>query len=142
MVNGLAIGWKLMLVVGVGAMFTGLQLFLAPDPHIQTSGMSLAQIEAVSPRLAGWALHASQEATFSLVLLGLTIATISATAYRSGERWSWFLLAALTLGYIVANVTIHLSFGDTTYFPLVFSQLAIALAGLALPFRHILLRPS
>lgn len=104
--------------------------------------MSLEEIRAVSPRLAGWALHASREATFSLVLLGLAITTIWATAYRRGERWSWFLLAALTHGYIAANVTIHLLFGDTTYFPLVFSQLAIALAGLALPFRRILLRPS
>ena len=130
-----------MFFVGVGAMVTGLQLFLAPGPHILTSGMSLDEIGTISPRLAGWALHASQEATFSLLLLGLAIATISPTAYRRGERWAWLLLAALTLGYIAANIAIHLAFGDTTYFPLVISQLAVAVVGLALPARRVF-RPA
>lgn len=131
-----------MFVVGLGAMLTGLQLFFAPEPHILTSGMGLDEIGAVSPRLARWALHASQEATFSLALLGLAIATIAPTAYRRGERWAWLLMAALTLGYVAANVAIHLAFGDTTYFPLVFTQLALALVGLALPARRVFLRTA
>lgn len=126
-----------MCAVGIGAIVTGLQLLLDPGPHIRTSGLSLDELTSISPRLAGWALHASQEATFSLALIGLAITAVSATAYRRGERWAWALLAALTLGYIAANIWIHLTFGDTTYFPLVFSQLALALAGLALPMRRV-----
>ena len=134
--NALAIGWKLMFAVGVGAIVTGAQLLLYPAQHVQTSGMTVEQIAAVSPRLAGWVVHASQEATVSLALLGLAIATISATAYRRGDRWSWALLAVLTVGYIAANIVIHLVFGDTTYFGLVLSELAIAMVGLVLPLRR------
>ena len=140
--NTLSAGWKIMFVVGVAAMVIGLGLAVVPQSHIETSGASLTDINSFNPKVAAWAVHASREATFSLFLLGFAVAALAWKPYRRGERWSWFALWVLTVGYIASNVVIHLAFGDTAYFPVIFVLLALSLAGLLLPIHALFATPE
>lgn len=68
----------------------------------------------------------------SLAVFGMVI---SATGYRKGERWSWYLSWLLPIGIMAAQLNQYSQTGSGVVIVLAFIFVFISLMGLFLPFR-------
>ncbi len=61
---------------------------------------------------------------------------ISATAYRKGERWAWYILWSVP-AFFLGHAAIALNFGESTssLIPFLTVFVILSLLGLILPFR-------
>ncbi len=141
--HSLNLSWKLMLFVGVVAMVIGLPLYVFDFLAVSSIDPGGAQYiggqpgaVGADPRIVRWMVHENKEALFSLFVIGFAASAISVTAFRRAERWSWFTLAVLTVGYLLSYIAIHAPIGYLSYFPIVVPLLLVSMVGLALPFRR------
>jgi len=103
--------WVVLLIIGILAMIMGLAfivvrptLVLLPEDRAFT-GLTPDQLRAFSPRLFAWIGMVFRSWGGFALGLGLMIAGTALTAFRAGERWAWWALAAtgaLTLGTFAA----------------------------------------
>lgn len=97
----------LLVLVGCGEVLAGGLLTALPARHIAPAQQTLQQIRAYSPPVANWVLHASLDETWGLLLVGVATAAIAYNVFPRRERWSWYTLAALSVGYNVGSILIH-----------------------------------
>lgn len=104
-------GGGVLFVLSILAMFMGLEFILVrpsfvllPEDRVFT-GLTPDQLRAFSPRLFTWiGMVFRSWGGFALGLRTMTTCT-AATAFRAGERWAWWALAAtgaLTIGTFAA----------------------------------------
>jgi hypothetical protein len=96
-----------LVLVGVGEVLAGSALTAMPAPHLAPAQRTLDEIRAFSPPVANWVLHASLDETWGLTLVGFATLMIAWNAYPRRERWAWYSLAVLTVGYNVGSILIH-----------------------------------
>lgn len=134
--NGRAfkVGWSLILIVGIVATILGIALLIPTlDPGAEAfMGKSLSEIRTFSPRVADWIWHENKESIFAFTLLGASIFLITWNALRRGERWAWYTLVLLTVGYDLMYIGIHAPIGYLTYIPVAVILLIVFLVGAVL----------
>lgn len=135
--------WILIAFVGVVGLIFGLitmfEIVYDPAYFSNRLGQSVTSFSTSYPKawsaIQGWERDEGTE-VFGFALLATAIAF---TAYRKGERWSWYALwyVPLYLSYDTLN-----TFGST-YLPYLFAFLLVAsVAGLILPYRRFFPRVS
>lgn len=128
--------WMLIALVGVVGLIFGLvtifEIVYDPTYFSNRLGQSVNSFSASYPKawsaIQGWERDEGTE-VFGFALLTSAIAF---TAYRKGERWSWYIL-----WYVPAYLTYDtLNTFGSTYLPYLFAfLLAGSIAGLILPYR-------
>ncbi len=117
----LSLGWRVMLIWGAGIAILGLLVsFLnhVVSPHLlyytaadqAFTGVSIAQIRALSPNLLSWMVLFYDTTAQMMVWYGVLTIFVAATAYRRGERWAWL---ALLISFLVS--LIHLSAASSPF---------------------------
>ena len=129
----LALG-LLWLVVGLNQLFT--TRVLLEDVAQNIVGMSLSELEALSPvatKVVLWQ-HMSQgnlKISWSLFLLAITL-----TGYRKGEKWAWYTMW-LAPAILVSQAILDASFlGDINQVLKWIPITSLSLVGLLLPYRR------
>ncbi len=127
----LAIG-AFFLVLGFAGIFAGAG-WIPPDyvAPVQTiSGMTWSQIQSTSPAGAKYITSITGALGYAALGFGIFTITVSATAYRRGERWAWYVMLywpLISLGVIAGALN-----GGA---PLFAVFLILSLIGLLLPYR-------
>ena len=103
----LRVATVLLVLVGCGEMFAGALLTAIPARHIAPAQRTVEEIRAFSPPVANWVLHASLDETWGLLLVGLATASIAYNVFPRRERWSWYTLGLVSVGYNVGSILIH-----------------------------------
>ena len=132
--------WIIISVLGVLIIVGGVphSLGVNTDPGLVESivGMSMSEFKASNPnfydvydfyfRAGGWS-----DMGFAFFVL-----VISATAYRKGEKWAWYILWSVPV-FFLGHAAITLSFGESTsgLIPFLTVFVILSLLGLLLPFR-------
>jgi hypothetical protein len=104
----LKLGWRVMLVWGVGVALLGVlmsllnhlvspQILYYTSADAQFTGITWLQLQQLYPRLTLWLTLFFDSTAAQLLFYGILTAFVSATAYRRGERWAWFSLLSAFL---------------------------------------------
>lgn len=110
-------GWIVFLVLGLiitlfglGDIVTGGATFEGGEaPTVQgISGMTWQELNSASPNAASMIDYLVRAGGINLFLLGFMSTVVAATAFRRGERWSWFAMWLLPL-WLVMIVLLLLS---------------------------------
>ncbi len=101
-------------------------------PYVTTPG-DLSQFLASSPSIATWIRGIFRDAAIAQLGLGIFGMTIAAVSYRRGERWAWYTMWYLPLGWLAYLVT-QILLGRRITLPILL--LIISLLGLLLPVRR------
>jgi hypothetical protein len=105
----LSIGWRIMVVWGLGVALLGLlmsllnhlvspQILYYTSTDAQFTGVSWTQLQLLYPKLGSWLILFFDTTTSQLLFYGVLTAFVAATAYRRGERWAWI---SLLLAFII-----------------------------------------
>jgi hypothetical protein len=140
-VTRLRIASIVLVLVGAGEVLAGGALTIMPAPHLAPAQKTLDEIRAFSPSVANWALHASLDETWGLTLVGFATLMVALNPFARRERWAWYTLAVLTVGYNVGSILIHVFTIDSAilnrdriYWSLYLGLLASVVAlGMSLP---------
>jgi hypothetical protein len=128
----LALG-LLWLVVGLSQLFNPTDLLEDDVQHI--TGMSLSELEAISPEaheLVLWLYGAmgNLKISWSLFLIAITL-----TGYRKGEKWAWYTMWLAPAILVCSAIFNTIFLGDVNevlqWIPITF----LSLVGLILPYR-------
>jgi hypothetical protein len=133
--------WVIITVLGVLIMVGGIphSMGVNSDPETPESiiGMELSEFEVSTPgffelydfyfRAGGWS-----DMGFAFFII-----VISATAYRRGERWAWYILWSLPV-FFLGHAAITMSFGASIahLIPFLAVFTTISIVGLLLPIRR------
>ena len=99
------ISWKIMMVPPICALLVGLILTVAPGISVAQNfqsfmGQPWADFVASNAKLGAFLSMLSRVLGVQLIISAIVAIAITLTAYRRGEKWSWYiLLVGNTLGY-------------------------------------------
>ncbi|MBO0888937.1 hypothetical protein J2P12_07545, partial [Candidatus Bathyarchaeota archaeon] len=104
--------WVLHLVLSVRDFFPPLQdiclcLSGGQTPILSSTGMTWAQLTSTSPRLAAFLASTFVDDGISGVGLAIFGMIVSATGYRKGERWAWYVTWTMPVGILAAQLNIY-----------------------------------
>ena len=135
--------WIIPFAMGIFFLLSSIAVFLAPriieDPSFgpveSLTGRTFAQIATSDPGVANYTYYLIRTLTIFGAGLFAYVAVVSATAYRRGEKWAWYLtwlipalfILDLPYEYFVRGVP----FIDVSSIIFV----AILVVGLLLPYR-------
>ncbi|MFQ6127241.1 MAG: hypothetical protein ACE5R6_21930 [Candidatus Heimdallarchaeota archaeon] len=144
MSRNLDVASALLFVAWIVGVFIGLQhlLLLAPRPEELPT---VSQIRGFSPELVDFIEFTTIFEGLYLLTAALTLSVISLIPYRNGEKWAWY--ATLVIGGIILfGLLILFSIVPfniaRTFLPLGVILTVLWIAGLALPAKEILGKPS
>jgi len=137
----------LLVILGMIDVFSGLShLFMPADATSEwlvVTGVELAvsEIRDFSPGLLDSIVLKMQWYGVYALSYGLMTCVIALIPYRKGERWAWYSI--LVVGAISVSVLLGLTYtGLPSMLPIVSLAVILWIAGLALPAKEILGKPS
>ena len=96
-----ALSWSLLLIIGAVAVLTGLGFLLLSQPwtldrqaNEKLLGMSFEQLFTTAPTLPNYLGVVYRFFGLFLASFGLLLAVLSATGYRQGQSWAWWMVLA------------------------------------------------
>ena len=127
-----AIGVLRFLVATVVLLF-GVEL--NPTVLERTIGMTLSELRASNPSFFGLYTYIFRFSVLFELGFVFLIITISATAYKRGEKWAWYALWSVP-AFFIGSTAIVLSIGqDPSEFIPLMLFIILSLLGLLLPYR-------
>jgi hypothetical protein len=133
--------WALHLALSARDFFPSLQdvCLCLPGgltPIQSSTGMTWAQLTSSNPRYASFLASTLVEDGISGVGLALFGMIVSATSYRRGEKWAWYVQWSMPLGIFAAQLNIYLLTGSMMVILLALIFTAVSLIALLLPLRQ------
>ena len=93
--------WILLFVVGIFGFIFGIRFMtgIGPDPEYfnRITGMSWDQFIASKQAMALYVMDSLRVTGILLLGIGIIAVAISATAFRKGERWAWYVCGIFRL---------------------------------------------
>jgi len=141
------ISWKIMMFPHIVVLIFGLIWTFAPSISVGQDlqsfiGQPWLDFVASNAKLASFISLFGRVLGVQLIIIGILAIAITLTAYRRGEKWSWYvLLAGNTLGW-GSGLAME---GSTGVIPIVVVQaiiLLIAYVGLAISAKAVLTKAS
>jgi hypothetical protein len=132
--------WIIIAVIGLLILVGGaphtLGVNSSPDIVERFVGMVISEFKASNPNFYDLYDFYFRAGGWSDMGFGFFVAVISATAYRRGERWAWYILWSVPV-FFLGHAAITLIFGQSTSSLIPFLTLFVILSflGLLLPFR-------
>ena len=137
--------WILLFAIGVIFLVTGVPhaLGINTDPETvqRISGMTIDQLKDSNPAFFNLYSFYFSFGGLDDIGFGFFVTVISLTAYRKGEKWSWYALWFLP-AYFIGSSAITMSIESTINIESFLSMLLpitmfaiLSLVGLLLPFR-------
>jgi len=137
----------LLFILGIVDVLSGLEHLFLPTDTINSllvaSGVNLtvSQIQDFSPSLLGFIYLKIQMYGGLSLSSGLSTSVIALIPYRKGEKWAWY--SVLVIGGIGMFAGLVLTYiGMPSVLPLMLVAVILWIAGLALPAKEILSKPS
>jgi hypothetical protein len=133
-------GWLVYLALGILWLVVGLYQIFLPGGLAETDvqlvlGMSLSELEVLSPVVMDyvWWLYGSLgvlKVSWSFLVLAITL-----TGYRKGEKWTWYIMW-LVPGVLVSSRLFNIFYlGDVLQMLQGIPIISLSLVGLFLPYR-------
>ena len=137
----------LLVILGIIDVFSGLShLFMPTDATsewlvVTGADLAVSEIRDFSPGLLDSIVLKMQWYGVYALSYGLITCVIALIPYRKGERWAWYSI--LIVGAISVSVLLGLTCtGLPSMLPIVSLAVILWIAGLALPAKEILGKPS
>ena len=133
--------WVLHLVLSVRDFFPSLLdvclcLPGGQTPIISSTGMTWAQLASSNPRFASFLASTLVDDGISGVGLAVFGMIVSATGYRKGEKWAWYVSWSMPVGILAAQLNIYQLTGSTMILVLAVIFTIVSLLALFLPLRQ------
>ncbi len=138
--------WIIPFAFGIFLLLGSIALFIAPSMLEDRSnrippnsavesltGRTLAQIAMSDPGFANYSYYLIRILFILSAYFSVYITVVSATAYRRGERWAWYLTWLLPSFFVLPLAYEYFAVGFIDYANLPF--FAILVVGLLLPYR-------
>ena len=149
MSRNLNIGAALLFIYGIWGVFEGLMSSLLGEWYLENwmammneefLPPTISEIRVFSPKLLDFMLFVTQ--TYGLFILfgSILFCIVALIPYRKGEKWAWY--ATLVTGAIVTGASIIMITHMTSHAIVSIIMIIIWIAGLALPAKEILSKPS
>lgn len=149
MSRNLNIGAALLFIYGIWGVFEGLMSSLLGEWYLENwmammneefLPPTISEIRVFSPKLLDFMLFVTQ--TYGLFILfgSLLFCIVALIPYRKGEKWAWY--AMLVTGAIVTGASIIMIAYMTSHAIVSIIMIILWIAGLALPAKEILSKPS
>lgn len=149
MSRNLNIGAALLFIYGIWGVFEGLMSSLMGEWYLENwmammneefLPPTISEIRVFSPELLDFMLFVTQ--TYGLFVLfgSLLFCIVALIPYRKGEKWAWY--AMLVTGAIVTGASIIMITHMTAHATVSIILIILWIAGLALPAKEILGKPS
>ena len=132
--------WVIIFAIGVLIIVGGAPhaLGVNTDPGLVESivGMAMSEFKASNPNFYDLYDFYFRSGGWSDMGFAFFVTVISATAYRKGEKWAWYILWSVPV-FFLGHAAITLSFGQSTsgLIPFLTVFVILSLLGLLLPFR-------
>ncbi len=133
--------WVILFVMGALIMIGGVPYSLGvnSDPATPESiiGMGLSEFEVSNPNFFDLYDFYFRAGGWSDMGFAFYVIVISATAYRKGEKWAWYILWSVP-AFLLGHAAITMSFGPSIAHLLPFLAVftTLSLLGLLLPIRR------
>ena len=133
--------WVIIAAIGVLTLVGGAPhtLGVNSDPATPESiiGMGLSEFEVSNPRFFDLYDFYFRAGGWSDMGFAFFVTAISATAYRRGEKWAWYILWSVPV-FFLGHTAITMSIGPSTAHMIPFLALFVTLSllGLLLPIRR------
>lgn len=133
--------WALHLVLSARDLFPALQDLCLCLPGGQTpifsaTGLTWAELSFLNPRTSNFIASTLVDDGISGVGLAIFGMLVSATSYRKGEKWAWYVSWTMPAGILAAQLNIYQLTGSTTVLVLGIIFTVVSLLALFLPFRQ------
>ncbi len=138
--------WIIPFAFGIFVLLFSIALFIAPSileyrsnripPNSAVeslTGRTLAQITTSDPGFANYSYYLIRTLSIFFSFFSVYIAVVSATTYRRGERWAWYVTWLLPAILVIDSPYEYFAVGFIDYANLPF--FAILVVGLLLPYR-------
>ena len=132
--------WVIPFVMGLFFLVSMAATFLFPviltgaEGAVQSlTGSTFSQLAASSPGVANYVYYLIRILAIFSAGLGAFFAVVSATAYRKGEAWAWYLTWVVPVLFVLDAVNDYYAFRYVDVSSVVIA--AILVAGLLLPYR-------
>jgi hypothetical protein len=147
--RNLNIGAVLLFIYGIWGIFEGLMSSLMGEWYLENwmammneelIPPTISEIRVFSPELLDFMLFVTQ--TYGLFVLfgSLLFCIVALIPYRKGEKWAWY--AMLVTGAIVTGAMIIMMAYMTAHATVSIIMIILWIAGLVLPAKEILGKPS
>ena len=133
--------WALHLVLSARDFFHALQdvclcLPGGQTPILSSTGMTWTQLSSADPRIANFLASTLVDDGISGVGLAVFGMIVSATSYRRGEKWAWYVSWSMPAGILAAQLNLYQLTVSSMVIVLAAIFTAVSLVALALPFRQ------
>ena len=133
--------WALHLVLSVRDFFPSLLdaclcLPGGQTPILSSTGMSWSQLASSDPRLASFIASTLVDDGISGVGLAIFGMLVSASGYRTGKKWAWYISWTMPVGILAAQLNIYQLTGSIMVLVVAVIFTAVSLFALFLPFRQ------
>jgi|SRR5271170_1908627 hypothetical protein len=132
--------WVIPFVMGLFFLVSMAATFLFPviltgaEGAVQSlTGSTFSQLAASSPGVANYVYYLIRILAIFSAGLGAFFAVVSATAYRKGEAWAWYLTWVVPVLFVLDAVDDYYAFRYVDVSSMIIA--AILVAGLLLPYR-------
>ena len=149
MSRNLNIGAVLLVIYGIWGVFEGLISSLMGEWYLENwmammneefLPPTISEIRAFSPELLDFMLFVLQGYGLFILFGSLLFCIVALIPYRKGEKWAWY--AMLVTGAIVTGAMVVMITHMTSHAAISIIMIIIWIAGLALPAKEILSKPS
>lgn len=149
MSRNLNIGAALLFIYGIWGVFEGLMSSLMGEWYLENwmammneefLPPTISEIRVFSPKLVDFMLFVIQGYGLFVLFGSLLFCIVALIPYRKGEKWAWY--AMLVTGAIVTGAMIFMITYMTSHVIVSIIMIIIWIAGLALPAKEILSKPS
>lgn len=102
--RSLKISWIILVVAGAAIIVSGLLMVLSPEFFLVNefngyTGQEWTDFGEVNPAPLSFFLLEATQMGFFMITMGIMVITITYFAYRTCQKWSWYLLlVTVTLG--------------------------------------------
>jgi hypothetical protein len=124
------------LLIGVGGAPHTLGVNSSPDIVESFVGMAMSEFKVSNPNFYDVYDFYFRAGGWSDMGFAFFVIVISATAYRRGEKWAWYILWSVPV-FFLGHAAITLNFGSSTssLIPFLTVFVILSILGLILPFR-------
>ena len=131
--------WTLHLVLSARDFFPALQdvclcLPGGQTPILSATGLTWADLSFLEPRTANFIASTLVDDGISGIGLAIFGMLVSATSYRKGEKWAWYVSWTMPAGILAAQLNIYQLTGSTIVLVLGIIFTLVSLLALFLPF--------
>lgn len=98
--------------------------------------MTWTQLASSNPRVATFLASTLVDDGVSGVGLAIFGMIVSATGYRKGEKWAWYVTWTMPIGILAAQLNIYQLTGSTMILVLAVVFTAVSLVAMLLPLRR------